>query len=62
MCAGDLGSLKETMKAENSFPINSWKYYPKTLLSKTDLINPSHSREKGHSSEGSTGKNPDDHH
>lgn len=62
MCAGDLGSLKETMKAEDSFPTDSWKYYPKTLLSKTDLINPSRPREKGHNSEGSTGKNPDDHH
>lgn len=62
MCAGYLGSLEETMKAEDSFSTDSWKYYSKTLLSKTDLINPYHPREKGHSSEGSTGKNPDDHH
>lgn len=63
MCAGDLGSLKETMKTEDSFPTDSWKYYSKTLLSKTDLINPYGPRgKKSHSSEGSTGKNPDDHH
>lgn len=62
MCAGDLGSLKETMKTEDSFPTESWKYYSKILLGKTDLINPYRPRGKSHSSEGSTGKNPDDHH